>query len=112
MTVTSKSLPQRWLHTFVGLMRGRRNTCQTQKRDGTFTDKINYKRQESAQRAAEQMLGKTGREFDAYRCGFCGGWHIGNAANLTFGKFWSIAWVWIIQRKRTGLKQRPWIQEE
>jgi hypothetical protein len=90
-------------------MRGRHNTCQTQKADGTFVDKINYKSQSTAERSAIALTEKRGRPFDAYQCFFCGGWHIGNSVNLTFSKFWSIFWVWILRRKRTGLKDRPWI---
>ena len=107
--VTSKSLPQRWLHTFVGMMRGRHNTHQTE-REGVFRDKIDYKSQETCEKSARKLAEKFGRPFDAYQCWFCGGWHLGNSVNLTFWKFWSILWVWIIQRKRTGPKQRPWLQ--
>jgi hypothetical protein len=107
--VTSKSLPQRWLHTIVGMMRGRHNTCQSE-RNGVFNPKIDFKSQPTAEKSAAAMTKKTGRPFDAYQCWFCKGWHIGNAANLTFLKFWSIMWVWIIQRKRTGPKVRPWEQ--
>lgn len=110
--VTCETLPQRWLHTFVGLLRGRENTCRTQKRDGSFSDKINYKSQPSAAKAALKLTEKFGRPFDAYKCWFCGGWHIGNAANLTFQKFCSILWVFVIQKKRkirkSRLKTRQW----
>ncbi len=112
--VTSKSLPQRWLHGFVGLLRGRENTCRTQRRDGSFADKIDYRSQETAAKSAARLTEKLGRPFDAYRCFFCGGWHIGNAANLTLGKFCSILWVFVIQRKRRIRKARlkPWRWEK
>lgn len=106
MMVTSKSLSQRWLHSFVGLLRGRDNTCRTQKRDGTFTSKIDYKSQPTAEKSAAKLTVKLGRPFDAYQCWFCRGWHVGNSANLTLGKFCSIAWVWIIRKKRAGNKAR------
>jgi|SRR5271157_6183104 len=114
LVVTSKSLPQRWLHTFVGILRGRRNTHQTQKGDGAFADKIDYKSQETCEKSARKLAEKFGRPFDAYQCGFCGGWHIGNAANLTFRKFWSILWVFVIQKKRRIRKARlkPWNWEK
>lgn len=104
--VTGKTRRQRWLHTFVGYMRGRENSCLTQKRDGSFAPKIDYKSQESAARSAEKLTAKWGRAMDAYQCWFCKGWHIGNAANLTVGKFFSILWVWIIKKKRAGNKAR------
>jgi hypothetical protein len=105
--VTSASFGQRWLHKIVGMMRGRHNSHQTE-RDGIFKDKIDYKSQPTAEKSARKLTIKFGRPFDAYQCWFCNGWHVGNAANLTFAKFWSILWVWIIQRKRTGPKVRPW----
>lgn len=104
--VTSKTLRQRWFHTFVGYMRGEQNSCLTQKRDGSFAPKIDFKSQPSAEKSAMAMFAKTGRVFDAYQCWFCRGWHIGNAANLTMEKFFSIMQVWIIKRKRTGNKAR------
>lgn len=104
--VTGATFRQRWLHTLVGFMRGRENSCLTQKRDGSFAPKIDYKSQESAARSAGKLTEKWGREMDAYQCWFCRGWHVGNSANLTFGKFCSIAWVWIIRKKRAGNKAR------
>jgi hypothetical protein len=104
--VTGKTRRQRWLHTFVGYLRGRENSCLTQKRDGSFAPKIDYKSQESAARSAEKLTEKWGRAMDAYQCWFCKGWHIGNAANLTVGKFFSILRVWIIKKKRAGNKAR------
>ena len=111
--VTSKSLVQRWLHTFVGMMRGEHNTCKSERQVNgvwTFVPKQNYKSQETCEKSAAEMTVKNGRPFDAYQCWFCNGWHIGNAANLTFGKFWSIMWVWIQGKKRTTPKVRPWEQ--
>lgn len=105
--VTSRSLPQRWLHTIVGVMCGRNNTCRTE-RGGVFKDKIDYRSQPTAERCAGELNAKWGRPFDAYQCGFCRGWHVGNARNLTVKKFLGILWVFIIQRKRTGPKPRPW----
>ena len=106
MMVTSEKRLQRWLHTFVSMMRGRNNTCLTQKKDGSFVPKVDYKSQATAAKSALRLTEKWGKPFDAYRCWFCWGWHIGGAANLTFAKFWSIALVWILGKKRTGNKHR------
>jgi len=95
--VTSKSLPQRWLHTLVSLMCGRGNSCGT---------KIDYRSQPGAERAAGEMAAKHGREFDAYQCWFCWGWHIGNVQGLTPRKFLRIFWFWVIKRRRKGPKCR------
>jgi len=111
MMVTSEKFVQRWLHTIVGMMRGKHNTCLSERKvDGVyqFVPKINYKSQPSAAKAAAKLTEKWGRPMDAYRCWFCKGWHIGNSAHLTFWKFWSILWIWVIQKKRTTPKVRPW----
>jgi len=104
--VTSASFPQRWLHRIVSGMRGRDNSCLTQRKDGSFIPKVNYKSQPTAAKSALRLTEKTGRPFDAYQCWYCYGWHIGGAANLTFGKFLSIMRVWLFGKKRTVNKHR------
>ena len=107
MTVTSKSLPQRWLHTLVSGLCGRTNSCSYE-RNGEIKQKIDYKSQPSAAKSAAKLGVKWGREMDVYQCWFCRGWHIGNAHNLTAWKFCNIVRIWIIKRKRVGNKPRPW----
>ena len=104
--VTGEKRLQRWLHTFVSMMRGRHNSCLTQQKDGSFKPKVRYNTQPTAAKSALALTTKYGREFDAYRCWFCKGWHIGGAANLTPGKFFSILWVWLLGKKRAGNKHR------
>jgi hypothetical protein len=104
--VTSEKFWQRNLHKFVGMMRGRMNTCQTQRNDGSFSQKVDYKSQATAAKSALRLTEKWHKEFDAYQCWYCNGWHIGGAARLTFGKFWSIMWVWLFGSKRTVRKAR------
>jgi len=104
--VTSKKWLQRWLHRIVSGMRGRHNTCLTQKKDGSFSQKIDYKSQATAQKSAEKLTEKFGKSFDAYQCWYCKGWHIGGAANLTFLKFLSIMLIWLLGKKRAGNKHR------
>ena len=104
--VTGEKFVQRNLHKLVGLMRGRMNTCLTQRRDGSFVPKIDYKSQATAAKSALRLSEKNGKPMDAYQCWFCGGWHIGGAANLTFGKFLSIFRVWVFGKKRAGNKHR------
>jgi len=43
--------------------------------------KIKY-RESSARRAAEAMERKRGVVFDAYKCRFCDGWHVGKARDV------------------------------
>jgi hypothetical protein len=104
--VSGEKWLQRWLHTFVGYMRGRENSCLTQQKDGSFKPKVRYNTQPTAAKSALALFEKYGRPMDAYRCWFCKGWHIGGAAHLTVGKFFSILWVWLIGRKREGNKHR------
>jgi hypothetical protein len=104
--VTSEHRLQRWLHTFVGMMRGRYNTCLSQHKDGSFASKVDYKSQATAAKSALRLTEKWGKPFDVYQCWFCGGWHIGGAANLTLWKFLSIALVWVLGKKREGNKYR------
>lgn len=104
--VTGEKRLQRWLHTFVSMMRGRHNSCLTQQKDGSFKPKVRYNTQPTAAKSASALTEKYGKVFDAYRCWFCKGWHIGGAANLTVGKFLSILWVWILGKKRIGNKHR------
>jgi hypothetical protein len=106
MTVTSEKRLQRNLHTFVGMMRGRYNTCLSQQKNGSFAPKVDYKSQETAAKSALRLTEKWGKQFDAYQCWFCKGWHIGGAANLTLWKFLSIAVVWLFGKKRAGNKYR------
>jgi hypothetical protein len=104
--VASKNVFQRRLHSLVGMMRGRYNTCLTQRKDGSFAPKVDYKSQESAARSAVALTDKFGREFDAYQCWYCKGWHIGGAANLTLWKFLSIMLVWMQGKRRENNKYR------
>lgn len=104
--VTSERCLERNLHMLVGAMRGRENTCLTQRKDGSFAPKVDYKSQPTAAKSALRLTEKWGKPFDAYRCWFCKGWHIGGAANLTVGKFFSILLVWVLRRKRTVNKHR------
>jgi len=87
------------------MMRGERNSCYSE-RNGVFNRKVDYKSQETAEKSAVKLTVKFNRPFDAYQCWFCRGWHIGGAANLTFKSFCSIAWIWIIGKKRTVRKGR------
>jgi hypothetical protein len=104
--VTSEKWLQRKLHTVVSGMRGRNNTCLTQRKDGSFVPKVDYKSQATAAKSALRLAEKWGRPFDAYQCWFCKGWHIGAAANLTLAKFLSITLVWLLGRRRAGNKHR------
>src|SRR5258708_384648 len=104
--VTSEKWLQRNLHKFAGMMRGKSNTCLTQRKDGSFSPKVDYKSQATAAKSALRLREKWGKAFDAYQCWFCKGWHIGGAANLTFIKFVSIMLVWAFGRKRAGNKYR------
>jgi hypothetical protein len=104
--VTSKKWLQRKLHTIVSGLRGRNNTCLTQRKDGSFAPKVDYKSQATAAKSALRLGEKWGKPFDAYQCFFCGGWHIGGAANLTFAKFFSILWIRVLGKRRAGNKHR------
>ena len=104
--VTGEKWLQRTLHRVVSGMRGRNNSCLTQKKDGSFSPKVDYKSQPTAAKSALRLSEKWGKPFDAYQCWYCKGWHIGGAANLTFGKFLSIVWIWILGKKRAGNKHR------
>lgn len=105
--VTSKSLPQRWLHTIVSGLCGRDNSC-VYERDGVRKPKIDYRSQQSAARAALDLTIKWGRDMDAYQCWYCRGWHVGNTHSLTFAKFLRIFWFWVLRKRRKGNKLRPW----
>jgi hypothetical protein len=104
--VTSEKWLQRNLHMVVSGMRGRYNTCLSQRKDGSFVPKVDYKSQATAAKSALRLYEKWGKPFDAYQCWYCKGWHIGGAANLTFLKFLSITLVWLLGKKRTGNKHR------
>ena len=104
--VTSEKWLQRKLHTVVSGMRGRGNTCLTQRKDGSFSPKVDYKSQATAAKSALRLAEKWGKPFDAYQCWFCNGWHIGGAANLTFAKFLSILWIRLLGKRRAGNKHR------
>jgi hypothetical protein len=103
--VTSRSLPQRWLHTLVSGMCGRGNSCSYEI-EGVRRWKIDYKSQPSAERAARDLRIKKDKRFDVYKCWFCGGWHVGAAHDLTPRKFLRILWFWAAGRKREGSKPR------
>jgi len=104
--VTSEKWLQRTIHTVVSGMRGRYNSCLSQRKDGSFAPKVDYKSQATAAKSALRLAEKWGKPFDAYQCWFCKGWHIGGAANLTFAKFLSIAWVRLLGKRRAGNKHR------
>jgi hypothetical protein len=104
--VTSEKWLQRKLHTVVSGMRGRSNACLTQRKDGSFAPKVDYKSQATAAKSALRLSEKWGKPFDAYQCFFCKGWHIGGAANLTFAKFLSILWIRLLGKRRAGNKHR------
>jgi hypothetical protein len=104
--VTSEKWLQRWLHRIVSGMRGRNNSCLTQKKDGSFSPKVDYKSQATAAKSALRLGEKSGRMFDAYQCWYCKGWHIGGAANLTVFKVLSIMLIWVLGKKRTSNKYR------
>lgn len=55
-------------HLAAGRLAGWERTCRA---------KVDYKTEESAERAAVAMTSKFGRELEGYPCYFCHGWHIG-----------------------------------
>ena len=92
------------LDTFVGYLCGRDNTCRTEL-DGKWRNKINYGsgiRREGGL-AVER---KYGRKFDAYRCWFCGGWHLGRHRELTLRLLLRLLWFWATGRRRGAPKER------
>ena len=66
----------RFLHSLV---RSEEKSC---------TKKIKFPREESAQKAAADMMRKkkerlgTDEKFGAYKCSYCDGWHIGHETNF------------------------------
>lgn len=46
-------------------------------RDASCGNKIDYKSESSAQRAADAMMAKGSKELEPYPCAWCSGWHIG-----------------------------------
>jgi hypothetical protein len=60
------------MHIAAGLAWGEAATCGR---------KIDYKSEESAERAARAMMdkGKADKPLEAYPCAWCAGWHIGRA---------------------------------
>jgi hypothetical protein len=73
-------------------------------RDRTCGNKVNYKCQATAERAAIAMGKKRGKEFDCYNCYFCKGWHIGGAQHLTIGIALRIILFWFLVRTATEIK--------
>jgi hypothetical protein len=71
---------------FVSFLCGKKNSCG---------NKIDYKSQSSANKASVSFGNKVKREFEAYNCWFCDGWHIGGAQKLTVKKFCRIFWFWL-----------------
>lgn len=57
-------------HINAGLLAGKDSTCG---------NKINYKSEGSAVKAADKMNAKptTKNELEGYPCAFCNGWHVG-----------------------------------
>jgi hypothetical protein len=58
------------MHLEAGRVWGEAATCGR---------KIDYKSEESADRAAQAMMAKGSKALEAYPCTWCGGWHIGRA---------------------------------
>lgn len=58
------------LHLVAGRAYGREATCGK---------KVDYKSEESADRAAQSMMRKGSKDLEAYPCYWCQGWHIGRA---------------------------------
>lgn len=56
------------MHIRAGLVYGQDATCG---------NKIDYKREESAVKAARAMMDKGSKSLEPYPCAFCHGWHIG-----------------------------------
>lgn len=67
------NLRQRW-HWLLGLISSR--SCY----NAAGKPKVRFTTRESAQKAADSMSRKTGRQFDVYRCWFhCRQWHFGGS---------------------------------
>jgi len=61
---------QRKVQRLISYLCGKESTCG---------NKINYKSEESATRAAKDLneKGKARHELEPYQCPFCNGWHVG-----------------------------------
>lgn len=60
------------LHLEVGKVCGEEKTCGK---------KIDYKSEETAEKAASSMMKKGSKDLEPYPCPFCKGWHIGRLMN-------------------------------
>jgi len=60
----------RMMHLAAGMAYGEDATCGS---------KIDYRSQESADKAAAAMSAKGSKTLEAYPCFWCSGWHIGRA---------------------------------
>jgi hypothetical protein len=71
---------QQW-HTFLSLVFGLANSC---------SGKADYKSKATATKAKKAMeVKRAPKLFDAYKCFWCNGWHIGGSIQ---GRFWSSLW--------------------
>ena len=62
------------LHARASFKAGRESACGS---------KIDYKSEESAERAASAMSLKYEKDMEAYPCVFCFGWHIGRKMSIS-----------------------------
>lgn len=60
----------RRMHLIAGAVYGRGHTCHN-------GQKVDYKSEASAVKAAAKMKAKSNRDLEAYPCFWCSGWHIG-----------------------------------
>ena len=67
----------RLTHMYNGMIAGEESTCE---------NKIDYKSEASAEKAAAKMNAKptTRNELEAYPCYWCEGWHIGRVYKATY----------------------------
>jgi hypothetical protein len=63
-------------------IRMHRSAGETYGREATCGEKINYRGEESATKAAIAMTLRHGRTLEPYPCFWCDGWHIGRAMTL------------------------------
>lgn len=57
--------------------------------EATCGNKVDYKKESSAARAATAMMDKGAKELEPYPCAFCFGWHIGRALTTEEKLAWS-----------------------
>lgn len=64
------TMPELEMHLRAGKHYGEAATCG---------EKVDYKSEESAEKAASNLSNKYGRSLEGYPCYWCSGWHIGRA---------------------------------